>query len=188
MGRRLALLTLVAIIVTSSAGRAGEAPPPGRFGVGDSIMLSTFDELGGYGWIVNAQVGRQFSAGLGVVRRKASNGTLPRRVIVHLGTNGPIDPNDCDSLVAAAAPRRVFLVTVRVPRGWQDPNNAILRACAAAHDRAHLIRWYSHSRDHAEWFADDGYHLTAEGQLAYASYLQRCVDSILANLRAERAG
>ena len=71
--------------------------------VGDSIVLSASDELQQLGYVVNAKVGRQFGSGVWIVRHKAELGTLPRRVIVHLGTNGTIDPDDCDRLVAGPA-------------------------------------------------------------------------------------
>jgi hypothetical protein len=174
---------LVVGLATSPAW-AG-SPPPGRFGVGDSIMVSSADELGAFHWSVDAEVGRQFSTGVRVIHRLALRGRLPRRVIVHLGTNGGIDPADCDAVVeAVGAKRRVFLVTVKVPRGWQDANNDVLQACAAAFEKVHLIRWFAHSRRHDEWFAHDGYHLNAVGQSEYASFLQERVDATLAELRA----
>jgi hypothetical protein len=187
--RRFVLVLTLAAAMGSAVGPAlASSPPSGRFGVGDSIMVSATDELEAFGWKVNAEVGRQFSTGLRVVRWRANRGTLPKRVIVHLGTNGAIDPDDCDALVAAAGPRRrVFLVTVKVPRGWQDANNEVLQACATAFEKVHLIRWYGHSYQHDGWFADDGYHLNATGQDEYASFLQARVDATLASLRPQRA-
>ena len=180
--RRCAFLALA--IVLSVAAPAGATIPQGRFGVGDSIMLSSRDELAVDGIPVNAKVGRQFDEGLRVIRWKASHGTLPKRVIVHLGTNGWIDPTACDTMIGLVGhSRRVFLVTIRVPRDWMDPNNDLLRSCAASNDRVHLIRWSMVSGRHPEWFSDDGYHLNAEGQTAYADYLDRTVDTILASLR-----
>ncbi len=130
---------------------------------------------------MKAKVGRRFSEGVRQAEKLAAEGTLPKRVIVHLGTNGWIDPGDCEALITIAGPsRRVFLVTVRVPRDWMKPNNAVLRSCAAAHDRAHLIRWAMVSRRHPGWFADDGYHLNALGQRRYAAYLDARVEAILA--------
>jgi lysophospholipase L1-like esterase len=171
-------------IVVSLALPAGATIPPGRFGVGDSIMLSSRDELEVDGIPVNAKVGRQFDEGLQVIRWKANHGTLPKRVIVHLGTNGWIDSTACDTLIDEVGPsRRVFLVTIRVPRDWMHPNNDLLRSCAAANDRVHLIRWAMVSGRHPEWFSDDGYHLNTEGQAKYADYLDRTVDAILASLR-----
>lgn len=179
------------VVMTSSLmfalipSASGAPPPKGRFGVGDSIMLSAKDDLRALGYGVNAKVGRQFVSGVWIVRHEAEDGTLPRRVIVHLGTNGTIDPVDCDRLVGFAGPRRrVFLTTIKVPRSWEEPNNDTLRACANSHDKVHLIRWWAKSHDHPEWFAGDGYHLSVTGQRIFARFLDRKVDEVLAELRA----
>ena len=188
--RRVAVVMLMAVAFATllvSPAVAG-SPPRGRFGVGDSIMLSAKPELRPLGYGVNASVGRQFGAGVWIVRHKAEDGTLPKRVIVHLGTNGTIDPGDCDRLVGYAGPkRRVFLVTITVPRAWEEPNNETLNACANAHDKVHVIRWWSKSHDHPEWFADDGFHLNAAGRAVYARFVDRKVDDVLAELRARAA-
>lgn len=181
------LLVMILLVSVLSLTEATAGPTPARFGVGDSIMRSADDELGAFGWRVNAEVGRRFSTGAALIVRKAERGTLPTRVIVHLGTNGPIDPDDCAAIIdAAARGRRLFLVTVRVPRSWQDANNEILRACAASSRRVHVIRWFAHSDRHDEWYADDGYHLNADGQTAYASYLEARVVEVLDAVRARR--
>jgi len=181
------LMTVVFATLPSTPAIAG-APPRGRFGVGDSIMLSAKPELRPLGYGVNASVGRQFGAGVWIVRHKAEDGTLPKRVIVHLGTNGTIDPGDCDRLVGyAGLKRRVFLVTIKVPRAWEEPNNDTLNACADAHDKVHVIRWWSKSHDHPEWFADDGYHLNAEGRTVFVRFVDRQVDDVLAGLRSGAA-
>ena len=115
-GRVAVVMLMAGVTLLVSSAIAG-SPPKGRFGVGDSIMLSAKPELRPLGYGVNASVGRQFGAGVWIVRHKAEDGTLPKRVIVHLGTNGTIDPGDCDRLVGYAGPkRRVFLVTIKVPR------------------------------------------------------------------------
>lgn len=171
--RTLIVCLLAAALAAAFAVPAGGVTiARGRFGVGDSIMLSSSDELAPFEIGVNAEVSRRFDAGIDVVRRLANRDKLPRRLIVHLGTNGPVTRELCDEMVAAAPHRRIFLVTVRVPLPAQDPNNEVLRECAAAYDRVHVIRWYRYSAGHPEWFADDGYHLSAEGQDVYAAYLE----------------
>ena len=187
---RCVLLVLIATIpvLTLPPHAAAAGPPMGRFAVGDSIMLSAKPELRELGFVVNAKVGRQFGAGVWIVRHKAGDGTLARRVVVHLGTNGTIDPSDCDRLVDAAGPkRRVFLTTIKVPRSWEAPNNDTLNACAGRHDKVHVIRWWAKSHDRPEWFAADGYHLSAEGRRVFSSFVDREVDRLLASLRAGAA-
>ena len=108
------MLMAVAFATLLVSSAIAGSPPKGRFGVGDSIMLSAKPELRPLGYGVNASVGRQFGAGVWIVRHKAEHGTLPKRVIVHLGTNGTIDPGDCDRLVGYAGPK-----PTRVPRDDQ---------------------------------------------------------------------
>ena len=159
------MLMAVAFATLLVSSAIAGSPPKGRFGVGDSIMLSAKPELRPLGYGVNASVGRQFGAGVWIVRHKAEDGTLPKRVIVHLGTNGTIDPGDCDRLVGYAGPKRRVL-----PRhdhgasAWEEPNNETLNACANAHDKVHIDPLAPRATDHPEWFAPDGYHVNAEGQ------------------------
>ena len=176
---------VVGVLVLALAGPAPAAPPRGRFGVGDSIMLSASDELADYGFGVNAEVGRRFDAGVGVVKRLATRGKLPRNVVVHLGTNGPVEPAECAALVGYAPKRQVYLVNVRVPRDWESEVNDTLRACAAPYERVHYLNWWKKSARHLdEWLADDGYHLTAAGQDAYAAWVDGRVDVVVRALKA----
>jgi hypothetical protein len=176
--RSVAVLALVAGLILPATTVSARIPA-GRLGVGDSIMLSAEGELRSFEVDVRAKVGRQFGQGLARLRSLEINGLLPRRVIVHLGTNGPIDPADCEAVPEVVGPnRQLFLVTVRVPRSWMAKNNATLRSCVEANEHTRLIRWAMVSGWHPEWFADDGYHLNALGQQRYASYVGRQVDAI----------
>ena len=173
---RVVLGTLITAIVVLSASPALAGIPAGRYAIGDSVMLGARDDLIARGFRVNAQVDRQFRDVVPLVRELAAGGHLPVNVIVHLGTNGAIDGDDCDRLVRVAGPdRRIFLVTVKVPRPYRDPNNARLRACAHRHDNVSIIDWYGLSRYHVGWFYSDGYHLRPVGRNAYAALLDRSV-------------
>src|SRR5262245_7281930 len=184
-----ALLVLAALVVVppgpaSAATVAGAPPvriarearsalaarvPSGKLGIGDSVMLGARTQLRARGIRVDAVVSRQYAAGAALIASMAADGTLPRTVIVHLGNNGYLERADCDRIARSAGPsRRVFLISLKVPRGWRAVNNARLRACARAHDNAQLIGWYEASADHPGWFASDGYHLTSSGAGAYA--------------------
>jgi hypothetical protein len=183
--RRLCVAFLAGCLVfVVVASPATAAVPGGRFGVGDSIMLSASDELADYGFGTNAEVGRQFSAGVPVVKRLAKHGKLPRHVVIHLGTNGPVDIDDCHALIGYAAKRQVYLVNVRVPRDWEDDVNRTLRSCAASYGRVHYLNWRKKSGRHLdEWIAEGGYHLTAEGQDGYAGWIDDRVDAVVKALR-----
>ena len=141
---RVVLGTLVVASVVLSASPAVAGIPAGRYAIGDSVMLGARDDLIARGFRVNAQVSRQFRDVVPLVRELAAGGHLPENVIVHLGTNGAIDGADCDRLVRVAGPdRRIFLVTVKVPRPVSRPEQrAPQRVCAPPRQRLHhrLVR------------------------------------------------
>jgi hypothetical protein len=178
----LLAIALLAVPVgsPSAATDAGAPParvpaprvPAGKLGIGDSVMLGARTQLRAHGIRVDAVVSRQYAAGADLIASMAASGTLPRTVIVHLGNNGYLQRADCDRIARAAGPsRHVFLVSLKVPRGWRAANNQRLRACARAHDNAQLIGWYEASATHPGWFAADGYHLTSSGARAYAGLI-----------------
>jgi hypothetical protein len=182
---------LATVLVASAALALPGAASHGRAGVGDSIMLSARQPLAAAGVRpVDAVVGRQFVAGVGVVRDLARRDALPRNLVVHLGTNGPFATTQCRRLVRLAGPEhRVFLVTVRVPRWWAEDVNAALRTCASAFapGRVVLVPWHTASRGRSAWFAPDGYHLSARGTLAYAQLVDDVLDERALAKRAASA-
>lgn len=171
----------MSLVAEPASARGTDVIPPGRTGIGDSIMLSVKSDLKDLGWVgVNAVVGRPFHDGLTVAQRYAHEGRLTKRVIVGLATNGPLSRADCDALVSIVGPKRwLFLITAKVPRWWEQHNNDTLNACADAHPKVDVIRWWSHSHRHPRWFASDGYHLSSLGQDAYVKYVDTQVDTIL---------
>lgn len=174
------IVLLLAVLIAGLIAAPGAAAPRGRLGVGDSIMLSAADELASHGIKVNAEPRRLFAGGLRVMKRLAARGRLPRIVIVHLGTYGPIGGGACDAIVSlAGTSHRIFLVTIRVPRRWRHRNNALLTTCAHKHARVHALYWYAFSSGHPRWFAGDGYHLTPLGQTAYAAFIDAGVRRII---------
>jgi hypothetical protein len=172
--RRLWFLGLICVALVTVLASAGSAPADarGRYGFGDSVMLGARSELAARGIRIDAVVSRQFSSLPKVIRRKRNNGHLAGKVIVHLGNNGYIDPGDCDAAVRAAGhSRHVYLVTLKVPRGWRATNNTRLRDCANRHSNASLVDWFSYSINHGSWFARDLYHLTNKGAHKYAAFV-----------------
>jgi hypothetical protein len=153
----------------------------GRYAVGDSVMLGSKPLLSRTGFTVNATVSRQFGSGVSIIRRAATTGTLPRNVVVHLGTNGTISSKDCRAIVETAGPaRRVFFVNVRVPRPWTPGNNKVLRACDAAFDpgRVQIIDWSAASAGHPRWFGPDNIHPSGSGRAAYTALIDSTVDRL----------
>jgi hypothetical protein len=148
-----------------------------RLAVGDSLLVGASPLMRRHGFAIHAKVGRQFGTAPGILRGYGDG--LPRNVVIELGTNGTVTLAACRAAVRAAGPdRRVFLVTNRVPRAWQDSNNAVLRACDLSFraSRVRIIDWHAASAGHPEWVAGDGVHQSAAGRAAFARFIDRAVD------------
>jgi long-subunit acyl-CoA synthetase (AMP-forming) len=87
--------------------------------------------------------------------------------VLHIGTNGTIDPRALDSLLTKVADRQVTMLNLHVPRAWQDLNNAILSAAAKNHPNVRLLDWNAAASAHPEWLWNDGIHLRPVGAAAY---------------------
>jgi hypothetical protein len=166
-----AVVAIGSIALTPPPAAAGI--PPGRIGVGDSVMLGAKDELVARGVRVNAIVSRQFRDVLPLLEQMRSAGRLRRKVIVHLGNNGIlIDAADCNRISEIAGPNRtVSLVNLKIPRWYRSVQNRRLAACARRRANTVLVNWFSFSRDHPFWFAADGFHLSPTGQARYAAFV-----------------
>jgi hypothetical protein len=155
-----------------------------RYAVGDSVMLGAKGSLKAAGFGVDATESRQAYSGPALLRKRG--GRLPENVVVHLGTNGTYPLSVCKSLVRAAGPeRRVFLVTVHVPRSWEKANNAAIRQCdeAFAGDRVHVIDWNAAANGHRSWLYADHIHLRPAGATAFAQLIDHSVDQAVADAR-----
>ena len=111
--RRLVSVALCLSVLVPTMPPAGAAIPPGRYAIGDSVMVGAKEELTAHGIKVNAVTSRQFRDAVGIVERLKANGKLRRKVIVHLGNNGIlIEASDCDRISSVAgANRTVYLGT-----------------------------------------------------------------------------
>ena len=171
--RRLFVVLLLGALALEPSGPASAGIPPGRYAIGDSVMLGAKDELNGRGIKVNAVVSRQFRDAVPLVRRLKAAGRLRKKVIIHLGNNGIlIAAADCDRISEIAGPgRTVYLVKLKIPRSYRRIQNERLAACALRRANTQLIDWFHYSRNHSSWFAADGYHLTAAGQTKFAALI-----------------
>ena len=165
----LAWISSIAILATPAAA----AIPPGRYAIGDSVMLGAKEELRAHGIRVNAVVSRQFRDAVPLIEQLKAAARLRRKVVIHLGYNGIlIDAADCDRISEVAGPNRtVYLVNLKIPRSYRQTQNERLAACAQRRANTLLIDWFGHSHDHPSWFAADGYHLTPTGQTKYAAFI-----------------
>jgi hypothetical protein len=119
---------------------------------------------------VHAVEGRQARAVFADIAAQKAAGALGRIVVIHTGDNGIVAPADLRAALASLASCiRVLVITDRVPRDWEAPNNATLRGVTGEFRNAVLVDWHAASEGHRDWFFRDGLHLTAAGAQAYAA-------------------
>ncbi|MGC8633619.1 MAG: acyltransferase family protein [Candidatus Limnocylindrales bacterium] len=151
---------------------------PTVLAVGDSVMLGAVSQLRQaiHGIEVDAAVGRPFQAGIQLITARRAQGLLPATVVVALGDNGWITPQQMDQLVQALGPRTsLLLVNLKEPRSWEGHDNAVLADAARRYPNVSIVDWHDASETHPEYFWDDGIHLRPLGATAYAHLLASAV-------------
>ena len=160
------------------------APPPvPRTGpilaVGDSVMLGASTELEsalGPELRVDAVVSRQPEATIARLYAYRAEGSLPRRVIVHIGDNGPVYYADAQRLKQAlAGVPLVVIVNVRVDTTWQGEVNSELLQTVAGWHQATIADWYDASAGRG--MVVDGTHTSLAGARAFAAVISRAIHS-----------
>jgi peptidoglycan/LPS O-acetylase OafA/YrhL len=139
--------------------------------LGDSVMLGAAGQLKELGYTVDAQESRQFSMGLETIAALNAENRLGQRVVVHLGTNGPIGASDLTAMMnELSGVPQVILVTNDVDRDYTVDNNALLYDAIATYPNVGLLDWHGlTSSCPGNCFYDDGIHLRPDGQAYYAS-------------------
>ena len=157
----------------------GVPEPGGVLAIGDSILFSATDALtAAFGGDVeiDAEIGREFVSAEGIVADHRAQGPLPDTVIVELGTNASLTDEEFDGLMASlSGVRRVFFVTVSVPRSYEQATNEMLAAGVERWNHAHLIDWHEVATDHPEYFRPDGCHLSGTGVEVFADVVRASV-------------
>lgn len=168
----------VALSAPTQAAPKPDVPKLNGMAIGDSVMLGAKYELQRRGFdVVDAAVSRQAAAGPGLVRKRGAK--APYNVVVHLGSNGAYTKAMCRELVETAGPsRRIFLVTLKVPRSYEAANNRMIRSCAAGFspDRVKVVDWNWAASRNPEWLYADGIHLRPEGARAFARIMRNAIN------------
>ncbi len=127
---------------------------------------------------VNAAVGRQVSAAIGLLQTYQASDQLGTVVIIDLGNNGTFTAKQFDQIMQLLTdvPRVVF-VNVKVPRSWQDANNTVLADGVKRYPNAVLVDWYTASADRPDLFWRDGLHLRPQGAQVYADLIASSVQT-----------
>lgn len=121
--------------------------------------------------VIDYRVGRQMSELPDVINHLKENGQLGEYIIIQIGTNGPFVKSDLIQVIEGLGNKKVYLVNCRVPRPWENTVNSTLAEVVRSLPNTTLIDWYSVSAGHAEFFVNDGVHLTRAGGETYANLL-----------------
>ena len=115
----------------------------GVFAFGDSVMEGARESLEARGIAVYARESEQIYLVTPVVEELAAAGTLPDRVVVHLGTNDAFRGTQLNSLMnALSGVDRVVVLTVHAPGvGWVVANNEQIRALPATYPNVTVLDW-----------------------------------------------
>lgn len=183
--------------------RVDPAPCPRRFSViadsvvwgtrvGDVLNGDTFD-----GWIghIDAAGCRQaiFSGQTEVcgplpipstvdaIRHAVATGVAGDVVIVHVGTNGPLDADALDRIVGVTPEdATLWLMTIRTPRGGQEAENEAMRDAVRRWTPVRDVRlldWQGLADSVPGLLAADGVHLSAAGRIAMRDLIGTALDA-----------
>jgi hypothetical protein len=139
--------------------------------IGDSVMLGAAARLSASlpNLDLDSQVGRQAWAAAALLRQRKESGQLGQIVLVHIGNNGTLTRGEFEEIMSILGDEReVIFLNLKVPRSWQDSNNAVLEQGVQGHPNAKLIDWHGLTMDHPELFASDQIHLSGSGAELYA--------------------
>ncbi len=161
-------------LATVSESAAEKAPDSRVTAIGDSVMIGaageleqTIDNLS-----IEADVGLQAPATIDILRKRRDADRLGEVVVVHIGSNGAFSEEQFEEMMEMLTNvRRVVFVNVKVPRPWEQPNNAVLADGVQQYPNAVLADWYAASVGRPELFVNDGIHLQHEGQRVYTKLI-----------------
>jgi peptidoglycan/LPS O-acetylase OafA/YrhL len=147
--------------------------PVDYLAIGDSVMLGAAGVLSERGYTVDAAKSRQMIDMVPVMEQFGEVDLFGDPVIIHLGTNGPIEASTLDALLAPlSGVPNVVLINVFANRSWTANNNAIIAARDQPGDNIILLDWNAKAPlCGGDCFAADGIHLSADGQKYYADLI-----------------
>ncbi|MFD0587239.1 hypothetical protein ACFQZE_04405 [Paenibacillus sp. GCM10027627] len=141
--------------------------------IGDSVIIGVEPYLKEHlpKITVDGKVSKQMSQAENVIAELEKLGKVGDTIIIQLGTNGSFNKKQLYNLLESLSDKQVFVVNVRVPKGWQDTVNENIKDVVSEFDNAKVVDWYTASEGKKEYFYNDGVHLNSEGAQYYASLL-----------------
>ena len=146
--------------------------------IGDSVMLGAREHLGRTiaGVRVDAEVGRQGSQGVKLLKEFRAHAVLCNSVVVHLGTNGYLSETHYREMLKQLQDRPVVvLVNIHANRHWTAANNRMIARVGREFQNTRVVDWHALSDRRPEFFVSDGVHLSGTGIQAMAREIRRAV-------------
>jgi lysophospholipase L1-like esterase len=200
--RILAGTAALAVLAPVALGSGGQGPHQAKctaaapgVAVGDSILWMASTNygqkraiqslLGGPKATVNADTGRQFQQGISAVR-SALGRTPPCAVVVALGTNGPVKPQQWRELltVLKRVPRVVVVNTYtrdhltrrdQQQQYWMDPLNREIAGLARTYPNVRVADWYTKASRNQGLLEPDGVHPNPRGSREYVAIIRQAL-------------
>jgi len=152
-----------------------EGERPAVFAIGDSVMLGAANEMlkriPGLG--LDAQVGRQAAAGIGILADRRDGHRLGDTVIVHLGNNGPMNATQIDQLMQVLRDAKdVIFINLKLPRNYEQANNRLIEDAAKRYSNVTVVDWRANSLRAGGIFGGDGIHLTGKGAVLFTRLIE----------------
>lgn len=146
--------------------------------LGDSVMLDIAPSLQNLmpKTVTNAQVGRQAYAVPDILQSYKDQNILSKNIVISIGTNGQINPNDLNQIMnIAGTGRQVYWINGFADRDWITPNNTLLANQAKKYSNLHIVDWASLVQNHSDWLSDDQVHPNPTGSSQYASLIAKTI-------------
>lgn len=154
--------------------------------IGDSVMLASSQGLSEVfpGIQTDTSVSRSIMVAPELIGNALSAGSLRQWVLIGLGTNSAITPDQLDQIRNMIGPDRVLvLVNAHGDRTWIPPTNQVLADYAAAHpDNVVLVDWDATANANAQVLGSDGIHPSMDSDI-YAKAVRQTIEQWIASGR-----
>jgi len=141
--------------------------------IGDSVLLGASKYVQDFlkNAYIDAKVGRQFKE----IYSLLESGKLDKynKIAIALGNNGYVSKKDLENVIERLKDKEIYLITVKVPRPWQNQVNNTFKEIASEYKNVKIIDWYSYSREKEELFVTDKVHLNNKGAKYFASLIAK---------------
>jgi peptidoglycan/LPS O-acetylase OafA/YrhL len=141
--------------------------------IGDSVLLGASKYVQDFlkNAYIDAKVGRQFKE----IYSLLESGKLDKynKIVIALGNNGYVSKKDLENVIERLKDKEIYLITVKVPRPWQNQVNNTFKEIASKHKNVKIIDWYSYSKEKEELFVADKVHLNSKGAKYFASLIAK---------------